>query len=311
MGRTELPTQPGRSVGHADTALLLLHGGHPQEPHRSHPPHSALPGQYHPSRAVHGSFFGSLTDHRPIVLGLKLWATASPTFTTSHALPRPVVRGPELDLTNTALLRDYQTFLTTSLPPASPQGDTASAALLHLCQASAAWTATRLARHTPPTRKRTHFNGWSPEAIALKANLSAIIQIQGHLRGYRGYPRWRRQDDMDRDLPGILTQWWEVVTRLRWASPEDPHRIMDCTGMGPSGWRTTTLMAIQHPHRCASLITKLKRMLHGRQRCLLRKQISFHTAHLETLRAQGRIGRVIKSTLQEDTDMFTLESFPV
>ena len=35
-----------------------------------------------------GSFFGSLSDHRPIVLGLRLWATASPTFTTSHTLQR-------------------------------------------------------------------------------------------------------------------------------------------------------------------------------------------------------------------------------
>ena len=181
----------------------------------------------------------------------------------------------------------------------------------HLSQASAAWTATRLARHRPPTRKRTHFIGWSPEAMALKANLSAVLQIQGHLRGYRGYARWRRQDDMDRDLPGILQQWREVVTRLRWPSPTDPHRIMDCSGMGPSGWRTTTLLAIQHPHRCAALITKLKRMLHGRQRTLLRKQISHHTAHLETLRVTGRIGRVIKSTLQEDVEVFTLESLPV
>ena len=147
--------------------------------------------------------------------------------------------------------------------------------------------------------------------MPLKANLSAVIQIQGHLPGYQGYLRWRQQDDMDRDLPGILNQWREVVTRLRWASPEDPHRIMDCTGMGPSSWRTTTLAAIQHPHRCATLITKLKRMLHGRQRCLLRKQISYHTAHLEALRTQGRIGRVIKSTLQEDVKMFTLESLPV
>ena len=33
--------------------------------------------------------------------------------------------------------------------------------------------------------------------------------------------------------------------------------------------------------------------------------------HLETLRAQGRIRRVIKSTLQEDVDTFTLESLTV
>ena len=111
---------------------------------------------------LNGSFFGSISDHRPIVLGLKLWATASPTFTTSHALPRPAVRGPELDLTNHDILRDYQTFLLTTLPPDPPQWDSASDALLHLSQASVAWTAKRLARHTPPTRKRTHFNGWSP-----------------------------------------------------------------------------------------------------------------------------------------------------
>ena len=258
-----------------------------------------------------GSFFGSLTDHRPIVLGLKLWATAGPTFTTNHTLQRPAVRGPELDLMNPELIRDYQAYLLTTLPPEPPQGHTASDALLHLSQASAAWTATRLARHRPPTRKRTHFNGWSPEAMALKANLSAVIQIQGNLRGYRGHSHWRRQDDMDRDLPGILQQWREVVTRLRWPSPEDPHRIMDCSGMGPTGWSTTTLLAIQHPHRCAALITKLKRVLHGRQRTLLRQRISSHTAHLETLRITGRIGRVIKSTLQEDVELFTLESLPV
>ena len=147
--------------------------------------------------------------------------------------------------------------------------------------------------------------------MALKANLSAVTQIQGHLRGYRGYARWRRQDDMDRDLPGIHQQWREVVTRLRWPSPADPHRIMDCSGMGPSEWSTTTISAIQHPQRCTALITRLKRMLHGRQRTLLRKQISSHAAHLETLRVTGRIGRVITSTLQEDVEQFTLESLPV
>ena len=52
-------------------------------------------------------------------------------------------------------------------------------------------------------------------------------------------------------------------------------------------------------------------MLHGRQRNLLRKQISAHAANLETFQAYGRIGRVIKSMLQEDVNTFTLESFTV
>ena len=218
-----------------------------------------------------GSFFGSLTDHRPIIIGLKLWATASPSFRTDHALARPAVRGPELDLTNPDLLREYQAYLITTLPLDPPQGATASDALHHLSRASAAWIDSKLARHRPPHRKRKYFDGWSPTAMALKANLSAILQIQGNLRGYRGHARWRRQDDMDRDLPGILHQWQTVVLSLRWSAPGDPHRLMDCTGMGPSALRTSTLADIHHPHRCAELVTKLKRMLHGRQRQLLRQ----------------------------------------
>ena len=243
-----------------------------------------------------GSFFGSLSDHRPLVLGLKLWATTGPSYRTDYALSRPAVRGPELDLTNPDLLRDYQAYLLTTLPIDPPQGPTASDALHQLSRASAAWIDGRMARHCPPHRKRKYFDGWSPDAIALKANLSALPQIQGHLRGYRGHARWRRQDDMDRELPGILYQWQTIVLSLRWAAPGDPHRIMDCSGMGPSAWRTATLADIHHPHRCATLITKLKRMLHGRQRNLLRKQISVHAAHLENLRAQGRIGRVTPSS---------------
>ena len=51
--------------------------------------------------------------------------------------------------------------------------------------------------------------------MALKANLAALSQIQAHLRGFRDQPRWRHQADMDRDLPAIILQWQEVVTRLR------------------------------------------------------------------------------------------------
>ena len=77
--------------------------------------------------------------------------------------------------------------------------------------------------------------------------------------------------------------------------------------MGPSGWRLAALSTVQHPHCCTTLITKAKRLLHERLRLLLRKEISRHTARLEALRAQGRIGRVIKSTLQEDSELFTQE----
>ena len=129
--------------------------------------------------------------------------------------------------------------------------------------------------------------------MALKAHLSALIHIQGHLRGYRGAARWRRQTDMDRDLPGIIRHWQDMVLRLRWDSAEEPHRIMDCTGMGPSAWRLAQLTAVQHPHVCTTLIKHVKCLLHGRHRRILRQEISRHAARLEGLRAKGDIGRVI------------------
>ena len=144
--------------------------------------------------------------------------------------------------------------------------------------------------------------------MALKANLAAVTEIQAHLRGYGGHPLWKNQSDMDSHLPPMLQAWECTVRDLRWDDPAAPHRFLDCTGMGPGSWRTASLREISHPLFCANLIRKLRRMLHGRQRLLLRREISAHTARLEALRAEGRIGKVIRSVLQEDSELYALET---
>ena len=136
----------------------------------------------------------------------------------------------------------------------------------------------------------------------------AVTRIQGHIRGYRGHRLWRTQTEMDQDLPDILTLWQTTVTSFQWDHPADPHRLMDKTGYGPSAWRTAQLQEIRHPLFCTTLLKKIKGMLHGRLRHNLRLTINAHVAHLEQMRLQGKIGKVIRSTLQEDVDLFTLES---
>ena len=113
--------------------------------------------------------------------------------------------------------------------------------------------------------------------------------MNSHLRGYRGHATWRHQPDIDRDLPGIISQWQTTVLSLRWSSP----------GEGPRGWRTARLLDVHHLSYCP------KRLLQ------LRREISRHAAHLELLRDQGRIVRVMKSTLQEDSELFNLESLTI
>ena len=48
---------------------------------------------------------------------------------------------------------------------------------------------------------RRHYDGWSPAAIALKAQLVALTVIQVHLHGYRWHSPWHTQLQVDRDLP--------------------------------------------------------------------------------------------------------------
>ena len=103
-----------------------------------------------------GSFFGSISDHRPVVLRLTFWESAEPTHPTAHALIRPAVRGPELDLTNPELVAAYQGHLLTFIPPTAPRGLDARDALLQLSLASANWLVTRLAQHRPAPPSTAH-----------------------------------------------------------------------------------------------------------------------------------------------------------
>ena len=260
-----------------------------------------------------GSYFSSISDHRPVLLGLTLWDTALPAHRADHALSRPPTRTADLDLSHPESVQAYQDHMAGLIPPHPPTADNASQELHRISLASAAWAATR--GRPNGTRRRRHrraqFDGWSPQALALKANLMAVTRIQGHLRGYRGHKLWRTQLDMDRDLPGILNLWQDAVTSFKWDDPTDPHRLMDKTGFGPSAWRTAQLKEVQHPLFCNTLLKTIKGMLHGRLRHNLRLTINAHVAHLEQMRLQGKIGRVIRSTLQEDVDLFTLESLRI
>ena len=101
---------------------------------------------------------------------------------------------------------------------------------------------------------------------------------------------------MDRDLPGILALWLTTVTSFQWDDPADPHRFTDKSGFGPTAWRTAQLQEVHHPLFCTKLIKAIKGMLHRRLR-----------HNLEQIRLQGKIGRVIRSTLH----LFTLESLRI
>ena len=224
-----------------------------------------------------GSFFGSVSDHRPVTLALHLWAHASPILPTTQVLARPATRRADLAIDTPEALLAYQAHLLDHLPPPPTTTTEAGAALQALSNLSAAWTAEQSQPRAHLSTGKRRFDGWSPVAIAIKANLTAIVTIQGHLRGHGSHRPWKTQQDMDRDPHAIIGRRQTTVNSFHWDDPATLYNLLDLTGSGPSFWRTTTLAYIHHPTFCTPLINTLKRLLHGRHRQTLRLHLNAHT----------------------------------
>ena len=256
-----------------------------------------------------GAFFSSISDHRPVLLGLQLH-NGHPSMRLGLQTPGSPRRPVDLDLTQPLQITAYRSYtegLLTTLP-LSRSADEASTALRTLCLDSAAWLQAQGGRKASRSVGRRHYDGWSPPAMALKAQLVALTSIHGHLHGYRGHVRWLTQERMDATLPGIIAAWEGLVRRLTWTSPADAGFWLDCSGFPPSFWRSASLDDISRPGFCVDIIRKLKHRLHGRFRTDLRRQISAATRARETLREQGKLKRVIASILQKDTELYGLHS---
>ena len=256
-----------------------------------------------------GAFFGSISDHRPVLLGLQLHL-GQPALTLGKQVTAPAPRAIDLDLTQATQVTAYRDFtdglLRTLPPPLTPED--ASAQLRSLCLDSASWLQAQGRKKTLRSTGRRHYDGWSPAAMALKAQLVTLITIQGHLHGHRGHSPWSTQRHMDLALPAIVETWERTVHRLTWPSPSERSHWLDCTGYPPSFWRTTTLLEIRRPGFCEQLIRQVKYWLHGRFRAELRRLISEATRSREALREQGKLKRVIASILQKDTELYALHS---
>ena len=223
-------------------------------------------------------------------------------------IPHPPGRGLDLDLAQLELVNAYRLHtegLLLANPMPSLPGD-ASTTLKELCLDSASWVQDQGRQKATRSKGHRHFDGWSPPAMALKANLVALISIQGHLHGHRGHSPWSTQQQMDRDLPDLVATWERSVRRMTWQSQSELDHWLNYSGFPPTQWRTTTLATIRRPGFCDDMIRKVKRKLHGRFRLDLRRQISSATQAREALREQGKLKKVIASILQRDTDLYAL-----
>ncbi|OXE34948.1 MAG: hypothetical protein CGW95_16845, partial [Phenylobacterium zucineum] len=136
-----------RSIGAIDNILLS----------------SSCPGVVTKAAVVDGSFWSTITDHRPPILGIHLGPAAVAAITGQRARPSfPRVEAPAVAAARTA----YQTRLSTLLPdsPCS-SSETASEFLFSVSLRSADWAAALLPASN--ARPRRWKDGWSPTMICL------------------------------------------------------------------------------------------------------------------------------------------------
>ena len=251
-----------------------------------------------------GSFWSTISDHRPILLGLSLSAFQA------RRLGRPLTRPnwPKTEVpSQPTLLRQYQAQLEDR--PAEPISDPPSSAryLFQVCVDSTA-VAASLAPASVSKGKRWK-DGWSPPMMCLKANLEALWQIWGHLRGTGGRSLWKTQADMDTHLEQILAPWERVVQHHYKDDPPAYHAMLARGGHPPSYWRTAPVRNLDST--VLEAIHLVKGQLHGRNRNYLRMLINAQVYRRETSRLKGKLGRVIRSILHEDIQFYPIETLRV
>ena len=248
-----------------------------------------------------GSFWSTVTDHRPILLGLALFGASL------RQLGTPLKRPPwgKVDVPAIpALLQQYQAQLADR--PCIPVSD-APTTYQYLFQVSVDSAAMALAlTPAPRPRGKRWKDGWSPIMMCLKANLEVLWHIWGHLRGSRGHTLWRTQTDMDTTLHKILAPWETLVHSYKWSPPLQPEAVFALGGYPPSFWKTTTLRKLDTA--VVDSLGKVRRQLHGRNRTYLRTLISAHVLRRETSRLKGKVGKVIRSILHEEIRFYPLET---
>ena len=148
-------------------------------------------------------------------------------------------------------------------------------------------------------------DGWSPTYVSYKANLHALLEIRRHLLGQHGVRKWKTPRDVSCGITELANSWERFVLAFKFSCPERDG-ILAVTNHPPEFWRTVLASDPRILHFLEDDMEILRSRMHGRQRTDLRKQINRAVAVREASREAGKIGRVIKSVLGNQTPPYSM-----
>jgi hypothetical protein len=144
--------------------------------------------------------------------------------------------------------------------------------------------------------RSSYKDGWSPTAMALKAQRIAITQILGHLQGTKGRTIWRTLHEQSLGILKIVNAWVKAVLKLKWIPPDTGWKVMDATIYGPSYWKTLDTMTTAT--FCIERLDELSSKLHGKQRQKLRENINNAVKIRERMVQEGKLKQYNKAVLR-------------
>ena len=145
------------------------------------------------------------------------------------------------------------------------------------------------------TRTCSHFKrGHSPEFMLRKWHLCLVIELKRHLLGLQGKTRWTSHWAIQR---GIHYMFQTIEARATGMGMPMPHikRLLSSTSLDYRYWLSLPTCPTAALYDVG--IKQLKKLLHGRKRMDMRKASQGYSSWVESMREQGKAGRVIKATL--------------
>ena len=251
---------------------------------------------------VTGSVWADVSDHRPLICRYSLHHHTPDEEPGATALSH--IEYVELPLRNKPVCKRFSEELTRWMTRTPTWTDGYEAgAFLHAISTQSV-TVTRRVIHGIQKKRARQKDGWSPQFIALKTHLSALLEIRRHVLGQKGRTRWTSDTDAASDILRIANRWEASVMDLKLPISEK-RKILSSTGRDPSFWRT--LSGTTHLVRfIGEDIPRVTSMIHGRKRQEMRVQINQHVARREQFLATGQLGRVIKSVLDTGKGTFPM-----
>jgi len=212
------------------------------------------------------------------------------------SLPRPAKRPeiPRNDQRQIALFKTRISEVMSQLPLTVDTQREAEEALEHATSFTVQLTR-EINERFQGTHSCSHFKrGHSPEFMVRKWHLCLVIELKRHLLGLQGKTRWTSNLAIQRGVH-YMFQTIEARAAGMGMSTKDIKRILSSTSLDAQYW--LTLPTGPTPTLCDTSIKKLKKLLHGRKRMDMRKASKGYSSWVESMREQGKAGRVIKATL--------------